>query len=147
MDLVSPLNGFEGEMQVTDSVIRFDHIIFTTLIPSQDPCESGGTGWLMELDLFTGGKTEKTPWDFDLDNEFDEDDKADLDGDGNVDALNGTRDPSDVNPGIPVKPATLFDEQGNCDWLIFPSTSGHTGTRCRNPGARGFGRQSWRQAH
>jgi type IV pilus assembly protein PilY1 len=147
MDLVSPANGFEGEMQVTDSVIRLDHVIFTTLIPSADPCESGGTGWLMELDLFTGGKTDKTPWDFNLDNEFNDEDMADLDGDGNLDALNGTRDPSDVNPGIPVKPASLFDEQEGCDWLIFPSTSGHTGTRCRNPGARGFGRQSWRQAH
>jgi len=35
--------------QVTESVLRSGRIIFTTLIPSTDPCSPGGTGWLMEL--------------------------------------------------------------------------------------------------
>lgn len=43
-----------GERQVTDSVLSNGKIIFTSLIPNTDPCAYGGSGWLMELDAFTG---------------------------------------------------------------------------------------------
>jgi type IV pilus assembly protein PilY1 len=55
-----------GEKQVTDSVLREGRIVFTTLIPSVDPCTPGGTGWLMELDSNNGGRLEDT---FDLNND------------------------------------------------------------------------------
>lgn len=45
-----------GEKQVTDPVLREGRIIFTTLIPSTDPCTPGGTGWLMELNTENGGQ-------------------------------------------------------------------------------------------
>jgi type IV pilus assembly protein PilY1 len=52
-----------GEKQVTDPVLREGRIIFTTLIPSTDPCTPGGTGWLMELNTENGGQLKDT---FDL---------------------------------------------------------------------------------
>ncbi len=137
IDLVSPL-GYEGEMQVTDSLIRDGHVIFTSLVPTGDPCENGGSSWLWELNLFTGARLPMTPWDLSGDGEFNDDDKVDYEGE--LTAVDAIR----TGVGITPKPAGLAGE--TCDWLIFPGTSGGTESRCRNPGPRGFGRQSWRQA-
>jgi len=38
-----------GERAVSNPIVRGDRLIFTTLIPSDDPCDYGGTGWLMEI--------------------------------------------------------------------------------------------------
>jgi type IV pilus assembly protein PilY1 len=136
IDLVSP-SGFQGEMQVTDSLIRNDHVVFTTLVPNTDPCEFGGSSWLMEINLFTGARPALTPWDLDNNGLFD--DTVTI---GGVEyPISGVR----TTVGITPKPAGLNGE--TCDFLIFPGTSGGTETRCRDPGPRGFKRQSWRQAH
>lgn len=139
IDLKSPTKNFEGEMQVSDPILRNGDVIFTTIVPNADPCENGGSSWLMELNLFTGMATPTTPFDINNNGKFD--DGVDTNGDGKPDAVgNGVR--SEV--GIVSKPAPTSGEK--CDYLIFPGTSGGTETRCRDPGARGFGRQSWRQA-
>ncbi|MHB1232970.1 MAG: pilus assembly protein [Burkholderiales bacterium] len=44
-----------GERVVSDSITRNKRVIFTTIIPSTAACSAGGTGYLMELDLLTGG--------------------------------------------------------------------------------------------
>ena len=49
-----------GEKQVTDPLLREGRIIFTTLIPSTDPCQVGGSGWLMELNANNGGRLDDT---------------------------------------------------------------------------------------
>ena len=49
MDLVSP-SGFQGERVIANPLLRNGRVIFTTLIPDQDPCGFGGDSWLMELD-------------------------------------------------------------------------------------------------
>lgn len=128
---------FQGEMQVTDSLIRNNHVVFTTLIPNTDACGWGGTSWLMELNLFTGARALTTP--FDLNNNGLFDDTTTVDG--VTLPISGVQ----TTVGITPKPAPLSGEK--CDYLIFPGTSGGTETRCRDPGLRGFGRQSWRQAH
>jgi len=38
------------------AVVRDNRVIFTTQIPSTDPCEFGGSGWLMEVSAATGAK-------------------------------------------------------------------------------------------
>ncbi|MFZ6657583.1 pilus assembly protein [Undibacterium sp. TJN19] len=43
-----------GERQVTDPLLNDSNIVFSTLIPSTDPCAAGGSGWIMELDSVTG---------------------------------------------------------------------------------------------
>ncbi len=61
IDLYNTLNGSAtgpnlGERQVTTPVLRGGRIIFTTLIPSSDPCDAGGTSWLMELNAKSGSR-------------------------------------------------------------------------------------------
>jgi type IV pilus assembly protein PilY1 len=38
-----------GERIITKPLLLYDRVIFPTVIPSIDPCNSGGSGWLMEL--------------------------------------------------------------------------------------------------
>jgi type IV pilus assembly protein PilY1 len=65
-----------GERVVSTPILRSGRIIFTTLQPSTDSCEFGGTGWLMELDAKTGGRLTTPP--FDVDNPPNGVDKDDL---------------------------------------------------------------------
>lgn len=62
-----------GEKQVTNSVLRQNRIIFTTLIPpaGSSPCSSNLDGWIMALDTANGGRL---------------DDSFDTNGDGTIDA-------------------------------------------------------------
>jgi type IV pilus assembly protein PilY1 len=71
-----------GEKQVTDPLLREGRIIFTTLIPSIDPCQVGGSGWLMELNANNGGRLEDT-FDFNGDGLFT---SADRPGGGTISA-------------------------------------------------------------
>ena len=56
IDLVSPTNGFEGERVITDAILRNGRIVFTTLIPSDSQCDSGGSGWVMTLNAADGSR-------------------------------------------------------------------------------------------
>lgn len=38
-----------NERVITKPLLLFDRLIFPTVIPSEDACESGGSGWFMEL--------------------------------------------------------------------------------------------------
>ena len=44
------------ERVIGSAAVRGGRVIFTTLIPSTDPCNFGGSGWLMEVDATTGAK-------------------------------------------------------------------------------------------
>lgn len=80
IDLISPGPIERGEMQVTNSVLRNKRVIFTTLIPSEDPCAYGGTSWLMELDYVSGARLAKSPFDVNGDGEITDADNADVSG-------------------------------------------------------------------
>lgn len=138
IDLVSPVNGFEGEMQVTDPVLRNGRIIFTTLIPNPDVCQYGGRSWLMELDALSGGRLDVTPFDLNGDGQFNSDDYVTL--------PDGTRVPASglqTEVGITPKPAVLAGD--NAEFKFMPGTSGGMQVLRENPGAGDLGRQSWRQ--
>lgn len=47
--------GKPAERSVVMPMLNFGRIIFTTLIPSVDPCEAGGRNWLMLLNAENGG--------------------------------------------------------------------------------------------
>ena len=53
MDLIYN-NNAEGERHISEPIIRNGKVVFTTLIPSDDPCDYGGTGWLMEFNAKDG---------------------------------------------------------------------------------------------
>lgn len=44
------------ERVIGGAAVRDNRVIFTTLVPSTDPCVFGGTGWLMEVSAITGDK-------------------------------------------------------------------------------------------
>lgn len=74
LDLVKPsvpIGGVataQGERVVAVPVLRpGNRIVFTTVIPSLEPCEFGGTSWLMELEATTGKRLAKT---FDLNGDW-----------------------------------------------------------------------------
>ncbi len=70
-----------GERVVSNPVLRNGRIIFATVVPNADPCGSGGTSWLIELDAITGGRVTEPPFDLNEDNEFDADDMVEYGGD------------------------------------------------------------------
>ena len=73
LDLLPPPNPpgtFQGEMQVSDSILRNGRIIFTTLIPDADLCSAGGSSWLMEMDGLTGARLKESPFDINNDGQF-----------------------------------------------------------------------------
>jgi type IV pilus assembly protein PilY1 len=152
MDLVVQGGDFEGEMQVSDPIIRAGRILFTTLIPSPDPCEAGGTGWFMALDAMTGARTARPQFDLNNDTAFDDGDKID----GEI--VSGVRS----GMGFIQRPGLLSDNPRNRDLVISSGSQG--GNPCgpqgqRNGAADGDdcdplssqfgpferGRQSWRQ--
>ena len=56
MDLLKPPSASnQGERSIVMPLLNFGRILFTTLIPSSDPCASGGSNWVMLLNGETGG--------------------------------------------------------------------------------------------
>lgn len=74
MDLVPTSGVAAGERVISSAIIKYDRVIFLTAIPSADPCNPGGTSWLMEIDARTGGATSVSSFDFNNDDKFDEKD-------------------------------------------------------------------------
>ncbi len=74
MDLVSPLNGEEGERMVVPNRFRGRALIGTTRIPDAvDPCSPSGRGFIMAIDPFSGGRLPGGSFfDVDGDGSFDE---------------------------------------------------------------------------
>jgi len=145
MDLVDPDDSQNhGEKQVTDSILRNGRIIFTTLIPSEDPCDFGGTGWLMELGAETGGPLEDAPFDLNGDGLFNQEDYVDLDGDGVGDVPPSGKKSTEgiiARPGVGAGTGTDDDKE-------YKFSSGSTGNIERtveNAGAGYTGRTSWRE--
>jgi type IV pilus assembly protein PilY1 len=145
LDLLAPPNPpgtFQGEMQVSDSILRTGRIIFTTVIPDPDPCTVGGTSWLMEIDALSGSRLEATPFDLNDDNEFDSDDFVEVElEDGTIIEVPVSGIQSEV--GITPKPGILAGP--NAEYKYTPGTTGEIQVTVENPGANATGRQSWRQ--
>ncbi|MGD8590051.1 MAG: fimbrial assembly protein, partial [Chromatiales bacterium] len=137
----------KGERQISASILRDGRIIFTTMMPEDNPCSAGGTGWLMELDARDGSRLAFSPFDINDDNAFDEDDyiqaTVDVNGDGTVDE-NDKVPPSGTKSevGIIPMPAILSGEE---EYKYTPGTTGDIQTTTENPGPGSTGRQSWRE--
>lgn len=83
-----------GERVHQTPVVRNGRVIFVTVTPSSNPCESGGTSWLMEIDARNGGRLATTPFDYDSDGIFTLGDlvqpNIDMNGDGVIDDADKT---------------------------------------------------------
>lgn len=67
------------ERVVVNASIRSDVIFFNTLIPNSEICGFGGSGWLMSINIATGGAPKKTLFDSNHDGVVDSND--DINGD------------------------------------------------------------------
>ena len=152
MDLVDPNDSLpHGEKQITDSILRNGRIIFTTLIPSLDPCDFGGTGWLMELDAATGGQLAYAPLDLNGDGLFNQYDYADVDGDGTPDVPPSGKKST---VGIPTQPAIVGGGgggggscRGQAECKYVNGSTGNIQMDVENTGPNFTGRTSWRELH
>ena len=64
----------QGERVRSIPLLKYNRVIFVTLIPSLDPCKPGGESWLMELNAQDGNATAVSSFDFNNDNKFNNDD-------------------------------------------------------------------------
>jgi type IV pilus assembly protein PilY1 len=132
---------YQGERVVNDPIIRDDRVIFTTLIPIDRACGSGGKSWLMVLDLLSGGQLTQAQVDTNGDNVID---GRDADASGVSSGEDG---------GILSRPAGLRCLGDGClaDRLMSSSTSdegsdeGSIDQRALKSIGGARGRQSWRQ--
>jgi type IV pilus assembly protein PilY1 len=142
LDLQSPVNGYEGEKQVSDPILRNGKIIFTTTIADPDPCNYGGRSWLMEMDSLTGGQLQYTPFDLNGDKNFNDTDFVTVtlpDGTTETVPISGLQS----NDGLLTKPGIVSST--NAEYAITPDSSGVLEEHRQNPGPGALGRQSWRQ--
>ena len=75
----------QGERAVSNLVLRDGRVTVTTLIPSDDPCKFGGSGWIMVIDAADGSQLDFSALDSNDDNKFNTDDMIDINGDGEGD--------------------------------------------------------------
>jgi type IV pilus assembly protein PilY1 len=148
IDLVSPAStDYQGERQVTNPTVRNGAVIFTTLVPDDDPCKFGGTSWLMELDALTGSRLSKPPFDLNRDGQFTApNDTEGVDEDGNPITPSGIGYDEIVQ--APAIGDGRFGTEGGgsaVQYKYLPGSSGGIQVVIENPGTGGSGRQSWRQ--
>jgi type IV pilus assembly protein PilY1 len=147
LDLVSPVNGHEGERSISNPLLRNGQAIFTTVIPNSDPCAYGGKSWLMDVDALTGADLTYVAFDLNGDKNFNDKDTVQV---TNPDGSTSNVPVGGLQIGMSTGSSVVSD--GNVDVVISPTPDGTCATNpsaCPNnhvnqgPGATG--RQSWRQ--
>ena len=124
-----------GERAVSDSITQDKIVKFTTMIPSTVVCSYGGTGYLMELDLSTGGAI-STP-------------TLDVNGDGIIDSADWVGAPGNypggmaLNGGLPSGVRTQDNPPQKYRNKIINLTNGTTET-VKNKMST-IGRTSWHE--
>jgi len=101
-----------GERVVSDAVARGDMIFFNTVIPTDNPCEYGGTGWEMSVRIENGGSPMTPVVDQDGSGHFTNQDTIEV-------TLAGSSGPTPLGPsgtkfeddeGLPSGPAIVGDK-------------------------------------
>tara|TARA_R110002167_G_scaffold138768_9_gene326104 strand:- start:1529 stop:5380 length:3852 start_codon:yes stop_codon:yes gene_type:complete len=142
MDLKLVTGSAKGERVVNGPLLRGGRVFLETLTPSTNPCDFGGSGWIMVLDAITGGSQTLTPFDINRDGSF---------GDG--DKISDSVDPSikvslsGLSNGSMQGGVSLID-RGELDHMRFNDDDGAAGDRTDGLDLLGpddEGRQSWQQ--
>ena len=142
IDLQSPgVTALTGERQVTNSLVRNGRVIFTTLIPTEDPCRAGGESWLMEFNAATGSRLDMSPFDLNQDGSFTTADYVEvvINGETVRVPVSGRK----LEGGAAATPSVTGAE-GQREFKYI-STAGGLEVVKENPGTTDTDRQSWRQ--
>lgn len=139
MNVISPVaaNG-TGERVVNNFSVDSDKVIFTTMIPSTDPCDYGGKSWLMELSLMTGKRLTYSVFDSNGDDKIDDSDNY------NGNPLSGRGYDDVINTPTIIKDGSTSND--GADETKFISSSSGAIHKVREKGSSSTGgRQSWQQ--
>lgn len=131
-----------GERVIANMLFLNGKIIFTTTIPTEDPCDFGGESWLMELNAFTGARLNYHVFDLNNDGGFDAGDAVSITSSGG-DTTEVVA--SGYNPGVGLTNMPSVLSAGSQEFKYLAGTSGSIKKVTENPGSSRFGRQSWRQ--
>ncbi|HUE90563.1 pilus assembly protein [Pseudomonas sp.] len=132
--------GALGERVVAKASLRNDRVIFTTMTPSADPCDSGGTSWIMAVALGSGGRLSYVYFDTNGDGILDSKDLTTLTDDGDGIPWSGY---SDEDAGVLKGTAQI--EADDATLLCFAGSNGATPRCIETPDTRRQGRQSWHE--
>jgi type IV pilus assembly protein PilY1 len=145
LDLIDPTQAFGsqsvGELVAAEVRVRGDRIIFTSMIPSEEPCDFGGEGWLIELSYLTGQRPSDVLFDLDGDGLFTAYDQPRLDSnDQDSPRLNPNAKKSKI--GIIQQPAIIGD--GGREYKYASGgMPADVEVTTENPGNASGGRASW----
>ena len=141
LNLRKPDGVARGERTVRFPLARRGLVVFSTVIPDPDPCTSGGTSFLMELDALSGGEFGRSPFDTNGNNAVDSNDLVIIDG------VTHSASGIDLDVGITSTPTVV--ETTSVDFKYVSGTSGNVGIAVdysTTPTSSGTGiRRSWRQ--
>ena len=141
LDLISPVDGTQGERVIADPQLRNTQdttvVLFNTFVPGGSCQSIGGFSTLMTLDALNGSRTPFSIFDLNGDNRIDNSDKDSVTGL----AANGRIGKQSVS-AVTV----ISGSDGTENFVIQSSTQAITPTVDRVAGsATSLGRQSWRQ--
>lgn len=136
-----------GERVVTKATLSGSQVVFSTLIPSADPCAGGGDSWIMALDLTSGGRSNTDVFDYTSDGKVDNNDSVTItvkDDQGNdvqkTVPGSGFKSKKGV-AGSPATPQTSTGERRLC----YAGSTDTTPTCVLMEGGLTQGRTSWRE--
>lgn len=120
-----------GERVVSQASLGGNRVTFSTLIPSSNPCDAGGTSWIMSVDLASGGRLPYSYFDYNGDGTINENDYMTIgEGDSQIKVpVSGISDPDEGA----IKGTLGLDERSSgkrylCYASSVSSTSGNGST-------------------
>lgn len=126
-----PSGTAQGERVTGTASVAFnDRVIFTTIIPNDDPCDEGADGWIIEIDPFSGGRTDYSVFDMDSDGRFDINDRK------GTTVVSGRRTPGGATPAI---------LHGSDSSYKIGTQAGKNQSIANKPDPNLVNRQSWQQ--
>lgn len=128
--------GGKGERVLARASLRSGRALFTTMMPVDDPCVSGGTSMIMALDLAGGSRLDNPYFDINFDGSIDQDDNLPAGDISDMDIpWSGITNPDD---GVIKGVTTMYQ------WICYGGSSGEV--KCIPvAGSTREGRQSWRE--
>ncbi|MBR9883216.1 MAG: pilus assembly protein PilC [Oceanospirillales bacterium] len=141
--------GAQGERVISKATITGDQVVFNTMIPSDDPCASGGDSWIMALELSNGGRSSTNLFDYNGDGVIDDKDSVTVtvqDAEGNETEVQVPGSGLSTDKGI-VDSSTVEGTSSGSGYryVCFAGSSDTTPECVLMNGSMKLGRVSWRE--
>lgn len=141
LDLLPPSGTAKGERVVSAPLLRHGRVIFTTLIPSDDPCKFGGDSFIMELAASSGGRLDYSAFDLNDDNLFNSADYVTV----TIGGVSQTVPVSGLASKVGIIKTPTVISAGEKEYKLLSGTTGVIASVKEKGGGAGFGRVSWQE--